>query len=402
MLPSSPPSPERGLGPHVPKGGLDRQHVCIVSTGVGIICKPSERRPTTDIHQLTSTPYITRASAISCVTVLASWLVEQGIKEFSMQEFIIAIEALVLFGSALVAFRLLRRYANQRSADVDVQLKLLERLHSELLDGQACHHEHLERAVLDALTQSHERTSRTISDRIGDGFDAQLSRLDELLSSRTKELAAQVQDLLRTQADEHRQAEEGIRSIIKEEILTGLRGATQQVDLLRGEFSDLAQRVAPPSVDLSRPRAPSNLSMPHTSHLVLGAEESPLVRITALASVNERAVSSIPVPVTDSIRREVGPTLGHAARALLGSAQAAQRHLKMVFSPEIAQGLQDGTLHMMKSSAVDGGIRTMALDASGTIRGQASLVKGLNPASVAMGALQILSLIHISEPTRPY
>lgn len=310
-----------------------------------------------------------------------------------MQGFIIAIEALLLFASALVAFLLLRRYANQRSTDVDVQRKRLERLHSEMLDGQARHREHIERVVTGALAHSHDQLGRTISDRLGEGFDAQLTRLDELLSLRTKELAAQVQDLLRTQSDEHREAAEGIRSIIKVEIQNGLRGATQQVDVLRREFSDLAQHVAPPSGEFTRPRAPSNLSMPHASHLVLGADESPLVRITALASVNERAVSSIPVPVTDSIRREAGPALGHAARALLGGAQAAQRHLKMVFSPDIAQGLQDGTLHLMKSNAVDGGIRAMALDASGTIRGQASLVKGLNPASVAMGALQIMAVI---------
>jgi len=310
-----------------------------------------------------------------------------------MQGSIIAIAALVLSGSALVAFLLLRRYASQRSADVGAQIKGIERLHGEMLDGQARHHEHIERVVLSALAHFHDQLGRTIRDGLGVGLDAHLAQLDELLSSRTKELRAQVQDLLRTQADEQSQAAAGLRSTIKDELQTGIRGTTQQVDDLRREFTDLLQRVAPASVELSTHMVQSDRSMHHASQLVFGAEESPLVRITALALANERAASSIHVPVTDSIRREVGPTLGHAARALLGGAQTAQRQLKMVFSPEIAQGLQDGTLHMMKSNAVDGGIRAMALDASGTIRGQASLVKGLNPASVAMGALQIMAVI---------
>lgn len=135
------------------------------------------------------------------------------------------------------------------------------------------------------------------------------------------------------------------------------------------------------------------MPLSRASQIVLGSEETPLVQITALASANDRVASSFPIPVTESIQRELGPAIGHAARALVGGAQAAQRHMKMVFSPEVAQGLRDGTLHMMQSRAVDGGIRAMAVDADGVIRGQASLVKGLNPASVAMGALQIMAVI---------
>lgn len=317
-----------------------------------------------------------------------------------MQGFMGAVEVLALSGTALVVFLLFRRYAVQRKSEADAQVQRLERLHGPLLDAQVRHHEHIERVVLAAQAHSHDQLTRAIDDRLCGGIDAQREHLDELLRSRAEALTSQVIGLLRTHADGHRQAEEQIRRAIAEEIRTGLRGATQQVEVIRREFADLARRVAPVSADLSTTQAPPKMPPNPAPHIVLGAEESPLVRIMALASANERAASSLPVPVTESIQREMGPALGHAARALTGGAQAAQGHLRMVFSPEIAQGLQEGTPHMMKSCAVDGGICAMAVDKAGTIRGQASLVKGLNPASVAMGALQSRAVITRSSTSQ--
>lgn len=310
-----------------------------------------------------------------------------------MQGFIIALAVLALSGTVLAAFLLLRRYAKQRRAEVDAQLQRLERLQGALLDAHARHQEHIERVVLNAQALSHDQLARTIDERLRGGIDAQRERLDELLRSHAEAQTSQVLELFRTHADGHRRAEEQFRSVIEEEIRTGLRSATQKVEMIRREFEDLAHRLSPMPVGLATHQAPPKMPLNPASQIVLGPEESPLVQITALASGNDRAASSLPMPVTESIRRELGPALGHAARALAGGAQAAQRHMKMVFSPEVAQGLQDRTLHMMKSRAVEGGIRAMAVDKAGTLRGQASLVKGLNPASVAMGALQIMAVI---------
>ena len=302
-----------------------------------------------------------------------------------MHGFMLAIQVLAVSCAALVAFLLVRHYAAQRRSEVDAQVQRLEQLHSTFLDAQARHHEHIEQVMLNAHAHSHDQLARTI--------DAQHEHLDALLHSRADALTSQVSELLQAHTNDHRRAEEQFRRAIEQEIRTGLRGATQQVEIVRREFTDLARRMAPMPVGLAATHAPPKLPLSSTSQIVLGAEESPLVRITALASANDRAISSSPVVVTASAQRELGPVLSHAARALLGGAQAGQRHLKMVFSPEIAQGLQDGTLHMMRSRAVEGGIRAMAVDSLGTIRGQASLVKGLNPAAVAMGALQIMAVI---------
>lgn len=286
------------------------------------------------------------------------------------QGFTIAVEVLALLSTALVAFLLIRRYATQRRSEFDAQVQRLEQLHGALLSAQA---------------HSHDQLARSI--------DAQREHLNELLGSRSEALTSQVIELLQSHTDGHRRADEQFRRTIQAEIRTGLRCATQQAESVRREIAELARRAAPVPVGLAATHAPPKMPLDSASQIVLGAEESPLVRITALASANDRATTSSLVPVTESTQRELGPALGHAARALAGVGQATQRHLKMVFSPEIAQGLQDGTLHMMKSRAAEGGIRAMAVDMAGTIRGQASLVKGLNPASVAMGALQIMAVI---------
>lgn len=310
-----------------------------------------------------------------------------------MQGFIIAIAVLALSGMALVAFLLLRRYALRRRAEVDAQLQRLERLQGTWLEAHARHQEHIERVVLNALAHSHDQLARTMDERLRGGIDAQRVHLDELLRLRAEAQTSQVLELFRAHADDHRRAEEQFRSVIEEEIRTGLRSATQKVEIIRREIVDLSHRVAPMPVGLTTHHAPPKTLLDPASQIVLGPEESPLVQITVLESCNDRAEPRLPVPVTESIRRELGPALGHAARALASGVQATQRHMKMVFSPEVAQGLRDGTLHMMKSRAVEGGIRAMAVDKAGTIRGQASLVKGLNPASVAMGALQIMAVI---------
>lgn len=250
-----------------------------------------------------------------------------------MQGFIITVEVLALSGAALVTFLLLRRYAAQRRSEIDAQIQRLEQLHGALIEGQARHHEHIEQFVLGAQARSHGHLVRAIDDRLRGGIDAQREHLDELLRSRAEALTSQVSELLRANAEGTRQTEEQFRHAIEEKIQTGLRGATQQVEVIRRDLADLAQRVAPVPVGPAATQAPSKTQLNRAPQIVLGAEESPLVQITALASANDRAASSFPVPVTESIRRELGPALGHAARALAGGAQAAQRHMKMVFSP---------------------------------------------------------------------
>lgn len=308
-----------------------------------------------------------------------------------MPEFNIIVEILVLSGAALVAFLVLRLYAARRKSEFEAHVERLEGLHKALLNAQARHVEHIERVVLGAHTQSSELLARAIDARIRGGIEAQGEQLSKLLRSGTEAFASQIVELLRSNADANRQSEEHFRKGIQDEIQAGLRVVKQQVEAIRRELAD--RRAVPAPIGLANTQPQHELPLNPSPQFFLGAAENPLVRITALASANDRAESGLPIPVTESIRHELGPTLGHAARALAGGAQAAQHHMRMVFSPEVAQGLRDGTLEIMKSRAVDNGIRAMAVDMNGTIRGQASLVQGLNPASVAMGALQIMAVI---------
>lgn len=127
--------------------------------------------------------------------------------------------------------------------------------------------------------------------------------------------------------------------------------------------------------------------------LVLGEENTPLVRFVAIDAGTGRSPTGTPIPVTTSIQEQLGPSVDHALRVLAGGGEMAQRSLRMVFSPELAKGLKDGSLHLMKSKEISDGVRAIAVNDSGTIKGHASVVSELNPASVALGALQVLSVI---------
>ncbi len=61
------------------------------------------------------------------------------------------------------------------------------------------------------------------------------------------------------------------------------------------------------------------------------------------------------------------------------------------FEPEIARALAEGRLEMMKSRL--GGIRASAIDAKNTIRGNASLVRQVSPAMLAVAAWQVLAVV---------
>jgi hypothetical protein len=97
------------------------------------------------------------------------------------------------------------------------------------------------------------------------------------------------------------------------------------------------------------------------------------------------------VPVTPEIVRHVDALSAHAVGLGRSAMDLGRTTYVLHFKPEIARGIAGGELQMM--SAVDGGIRANVVDASHTIRGQASLHKVARAGAAAFAVWQSLALI---------
>lgn len=78
---------------------------------------------------------------------------------------------------------------------------------------------------------------------------------------------------------------------------------------------------------------------------------------------------------------EQSPALAVAGTQLYGQS------FQLVFSPELQRGLAEGTLRILPSAEVSGGVRSLVVDKStGLLRGHGTLVR--NPAVIVAGVFQ--------------
>jgi hypothetical protein len=130
------------------------------------------------------------------------------------------------------------------------------------------------------------------------------------------------------------------------------------------------------------------------THILVGGERDPLIQLFQHQSNDRESYRELTLNRTSKTAIE-SVVRGMTNAALARGVQAFSGAYELVFSPHVAKGLQDGTLILVKSRAVDGGVRAIARGATdpkfvecGTL-----VTAGINPALVATFVWQALAII---------
>lgn len=150
-----------------------------------------------------------------------------------------------------------------------------------------------------------------------------------------------------------------------------------------------APRLAEPTTDPVRGVVVMSAPHPSPVTLVVTSSGGPFAEVQRLPSAARYKTEPIP--------RDTRITTG--IQALLQRAPALAREIASVagdtyvvrFAPEVARGLSDGTLSMMR--AVEGGLRASAIDATGKVVGNAVLTTPAVAVSSVMVVWQVLAII---------
>ncbi len=129
------------------------------------------------------------------------------------------------------------------------------------------------------------------------------------------------------------------------------------------------------------------------NRIVFGAADRPLLDIFDQQFLDQRKCEDLPLtPKIQAGLQNLLPRLPVMGTAV---AIAASQTYVLQFAPEVAKGLANGTLTMMRSGMVEGGIRASAVDANRTIVGNASLAgaSGINVAAASIVAWQLLAFV---------
>lgn len=136
----------------------------------------------------------------------------------------------------------------------------------------------------------------------------------------------------------------------------------------------------------------TNRSTPGT-RIVFGPNDTPLVEIFR-QQVSENAKRD-DLPLIPRFQTGLQSLLAQAPVVAASGAIATSQTFVMRFAPEVAKGLTDGTLSMMQSKMIEGGIRASALGADGAVVGQATLLaaSGVNIAATGIVVWQLLAFV---------
>ncbi len=129
------------------------------------------------------------------------------------------------------------------------------------------------------------------------------------------------------------------------------------------------------------------------ARLTFGKENNPLLEVLhrPLAG-SERAVD---IPLTPKLRHNLQDLLPHIPALGAKGVLATSQTFVMVFSPDVARGISDGTLKVMVAKAVEGGVRASAVGADGSIVGNATLLPavGARLAAVSLALWQVAAIV---------
>ena len=127
------------------------------------------------------------------------------------------------------------------------------------------------------------------------------------------------------------------------------------------------------------------------SQLVLGNTEKPLATVESLEAPIKLQRS--PLPMNDQQIGWLQSIFKHAPRLAKSGSGATRSTYMMKFSPDVARGIRNGSLEIMKSA--QGGLRGIVVDAQGKIVSQATLVSAssVSMTAVAAGAFQVFAVV---------
>lgn len=156
---------------------------------------------------------------------------------------------------------------------------------------------------------------------------------------------------------------------------------------LSADYS-LSQPAASPVL---APVAQSETAAPILTRLSLGDATHPWGEIVRYERTEADRYEELPLNETTLIG--LSSWFQHAPSLALNSANIITNTYTLTFKPEIAKGIADGSLHMMKS--LEGGVRAVAVDGQQVIRGVGSLnpATGLQLAAGVTAAWQVLALV---------
>jgi len=127
------------------------------------------------------------------------------------------------------------------------------------------------------------------------------------------------------------------------------------------------------------------------ARLTFGPENNPLLEVLQRPlAENERPVD---LPLTPKVRENLIDLLPQVPVLAAKGMLAASQTFVIKFSPDVARGIANGTLKVMK--ATEGGIRATAAAADGKIVGNATLLPaaGVNLAAVSLAVWQLAAII---------
>lgn len=117
-----------------------------------------------------------------------------------------------------------------------------------------------------------------------------------------------------------------------------------------------------------------------------------LVDSEGIAVMHVEEISSIPFTSRhlDSCSEEVNRLSQLASDFIKAGGSIPGKTIRLVFKPEIAQGLKDGTYTLMRTKS--GEVLADAVDATGQVAGKGRIVQGGSARQLAVGAFQLVSI----------
>lgn len=127
----------------------------------------------------------------------------------------------------------------------------------------------------------------------------------------------------------------------------------------------------------------------HPTKLIIGSETNPDIEISRFQP--SKHTKYIELDVDKNLKTNLSAIMQQAPNLVANIANIVSPKYLLKFSPQIAQGLANGSYNLM--GAIEGGIRGIAVDASGKIIGQGTLQSVSKAPAVALAIWQVAAII---------
>jgi hypothetical protein len=140
--------------------------------------------------------------------------------------------------------------------------------------------------------------------------------------------------------------------------------------------------------------APAPVNDRNLSPVILGNDKvNSLVEISIAKGIDFSSTADDTLSLGQGVIDHLQPLLAHANSLITSAANVKGTFIVVRFAPEIAHGLRNGSLHLMRS--LEGGFRLTAVDSTHEIAGHGSIIteSHVNLTMVATGIWSILAIL---------